>query len=288
MPSFTLPKKSIPSSSILPRSTAAIEKREQHASSASFESPPTASLVYKSLREFLERIGKLKLGACWHILSSESLVTISSYSTEHLIPKYEIFVESSLRFSLRVFGWMLTEDHDIYTKYERSFGNVTLTSFIQELQHKIRFYFQDLDSGLKMRPKLASDHFNLTPFSVMRVHLAAQVLSNTVGVCLEKFGPPEAAGTAKFCIVMDKFFDCLNVKNAIEHISKKKPFPGPYSSIDDSRYPRRSHIKAWLDEFLEYFSEWKRSGDEREGEFTANARRNMFLSWQTHEGLLIN
>ena len=48
--------------------------------------------------------------------------------------KYEIFVESSLRFSLQVFGWMLTEDHDLYTKYERSCGNVTLTSFIQELQ----------------------------------------------------------------------------------------------------------------------------------------------------------
>ena len=77
---------------------------------------------------------------------------------------------------------------------------------------------------------------------------------------------------------MDKFFDCFNVKNTAEHISKKKPFLEPYSSIDHSLF-------AWLDEFLAYFTEWTWSVDEREGEFTANARRNMFLSWQTHKGL---
>ena len=78
--------------------------------------------------------------------------------------------------------------------------------------------------------------------------------------------------------MMDQFFDCLNVKNTVEHITKKKPFLEPYSSIDDSRF-------AWLDEFLAYFSEWKQSVEEREGDFTANARKNMFISWQTHEGL---
>ena len=56
----------------------------------------------------------------------------------------------------------------------------------------------------------------------MRVRLAAQVLSETVGSVLNQFGPPEAAGTAKFCIMMDKFLDCLNVKNTVEHTLKKK------------------------------------------------------------------
>ena len=64
--------------------------------------------------------------------------------------------------------------------------------------HISAFYFNDLDSGLKMLPKLTSDHFNLSTYSVMRIHLAAQVLSNTVGVCLDKFGPPEASATPKF------------------------------------------------------------------------------------------
>ena len=45
----------------------------------------------------------------------------------------------------------------------------------------------------------------------MRVNLAAQVLSETVGNVLNSFGPQEAEGTGQFCIMMDKFFDCLNV-----------------------------------------------------------------------------
>ena len=36
-----------------------------------------------------------------------------------------------------------------------------------------------------------------------------------------------------------------------------------------------------------YFRDWKESIDTRQGEFTANARAKMFVSWQTHEGLQI-
>ena len=46
----------------------------------------------------------------------------------------------------------------------------------------------------------------------MRVNLAAQVLSETVGNILNSFGPQEAERTGKFCIMMDKFFDCLKYK----------------------------------------------------------------------------
>ena len=66
---------------------------------------------------------------------------------------------------------------------------------------------EQLQSGLTFVPKLTSDHINLTPYSVMKVKLAAEVLSDTVGNVLAQFGPPEAAGTANFCLVMDKFLD---------------------------------------------------------------------------------
>ena len=118
--------------------------------------------------------------------------------------------------------------------------------------HISKCYFDDLDSGLKMLPKLTSDHFNLTPYSVMRVHLAAQVLSDTVAVCLDKFGPPEASATAKFFSMMDKFFDCLNVRNTTEDVFKRKPFLMSYSDIDDPSF-------TWLDQFLDYFFQWKES-----------------------------
>ena len=54
----------------------------------------------------------------------------------------------------------------------------------------------------------------------MRVNLAAQVLSETVGNVLNNFGPEETAGMEKFCLMMDKFFDCLKVRNTKEYITK--------------------------------------------------------------------
>ena len=47
--------------------------------------------------------------------------------------------------------------------------------------HISRLYYDDLESGLKLVPKLTSDHITITPHSVMRVRLAAQVLSESVG-----------------------------------------------------------------------------------------------------------
>ena len=40
-------------------------------------------------------------------------------------------------------------------------------------------------------------------------------------------------------------------------------------------------------DFTEYFESWKASIDNRPGNFTKQARSNMFLAWQTYEGLLI-
>ena len=96
-----------------------------------------------------------------------------------------------------------------------------------------------------MLNKLTSDHINLTPFSVMRVRLAAQVLSETVGSVLNSFGPVDAVGTEKVCLMMVNFFDCLNVKNTMEYKVKQKPFLKPYTSVDDVRF-------TWLDQFLDY------------------------------------
>ncbi|PFX13118.1 hypothetical protein AWC38_SpisGene22826 [Stylophora pistillata] len=67
----------------------------------------------------------------------------------------------------------------------------------------------------------------------------------------------------------------------IEHQRKRKPFLAPYTSTDDPRFP-------WLeDEFLRYLKQWKECTLNRPGNITANARKRMFISWQTYEGLQI-
>ena len=112
----------------------------------------------------------------------------------------------------------------------------------------------------------------------MNVCLAPQVLSDSVGNVLLSFGSPDSHGTANFCLMMDKFFDCMNVRNASEHLLKAKPFLKPYKSTDDERF-------NGLDKFLEYLRLWKVSIDEGPGNFSQAARSNMFLSRQTYEGI---
>ena len=115
----------------------------------------------------------------------------------------------------------------------------------------------------------------------MRVSLAAQVLSATVATVLRSFGPPDTEATSKLCMMMDSYFDCLNVRSTTEHIRKKKPFLAPYMSQNDGRF-------LWLtNDFLGFLRDWKHSIINRPGNFTQNARSKMFLSWQTYEGLQI-
>ena len=167
--------------------------------------------------------------------------------------------------------------------YNSGFGRATRymwnNGFFILWSHISRIYNQGLESGLKLVEKLSSDHIKLTSYSVMRVNLAAQVLSEQVGNVLNNFFPEDAQGTGEFCLMMDKFFDCLNVRNTQEHITKRKPFLKPYESIDDIRF-------EWLDEFLNYFESWKDSIERRnDANFTDNARARMFISWQSYVGL---
>ena len=144
--------------------------------------------------------------------------------------------------------------------------------------HITSLYHENLNHGVKLVPKLKYEHINLTPFSKMNVRLTAQVLSKTVGKVIEHFGPPEALETSKFCIMIDKLFDCLNVSNTHEYKTKKKEFLKPYEDLNDPRF-------AFIDDFLAYLSEWKNSINLRPGEFTDAQKSAMFLSWQTYEGL---
>ena len=102
--------------------------------------------------------------------------------------------------------------------------------------HISKLFTDDLECGLHLISKITADHIQLTSFSVMNVRLAAQVLSESVYHALYNFGPPEAAATAKFCHMFDKFFDCLNVKNTDEATTKLKPFLKEYRPPDDERF----------------------------------------------------
>ena len=133
-------------------------------------------------------------------------------------------------------------------------------------RHISELYKEDIECGLKLLPKLTADHIFLNSYSVMKVKLATQILSFSVGKVLDSFGYPEAKGTSEFCLKFDSFFDCFNVRNTKEHLLKRKDFLKPYTEVDDFRF-------AWLDIFIQYLENWKKSIMEREGAFSQADRK---------------
>mgnify|MGYP001796450339 CR=1 FL=1 len=77
---------------------------------------------------------------------------------------------------------------------------------------------EDLECGLHLCPKITTDHLN--PYSVMNVRLPVQVLRSSVSTVLKTYSPQQASGTAKFCEMIGKFFDCKKVRNSVEFLKK--------------------------------------------------------------------
>ena len=78
--------------------------------------------------------------------------------------------------------------------------------------HLARAVQDDGDKGLKLIIKLNAEHIRLNPYSKMNVRLATQVLRESVGKHLYTYHGPECHGTADLCMMMDTFFDLLNIK----------------------------------------------------------------------------
>ena len=62
-----------------------------------------------------------------------------------------------------------------------------------------------------------------------------QVLSKSVSNALAYYNNPDTEETQRFVSMIDKFFDCLNVRNRSEWALKRKSDLKPYTSPDDYR-----------------------------------------------------
>ena len=86
----------------------------------------------------------------------------------------------------------------------------------------------------------------------MNVKLAVQVLSATTSTLLNTYYGHETTGTAHFCKYMNNFFDCINVRSLKEGKFQINIFCNHYENVND-----------------------------------VNAKRRMFISHQTYQGLQI-
>ena len=76
----------------------------------------------------------------------------------------------------------------------------------------MKAYYADSLHELRCMPKIKMDHIKLNSYSVMKVYLAAQVLSKTVSIGLKELVGSETVETSHFCEIVDKCFDCFNIK----------------------------------------------------------------------------
>jgi hypothetical protein len=66
---------------------------------------------------------------------------------------------------------------------------------------------------------------------------------------LQESGDEEVLETARFCGMMNDFFDCTNVRSLTEFVRKINQLIKPYESSDDERF-------AWLvNVFLKYLDD---------------------------------
>ena len=149
-------------------------------------------------------------------------------------------------------------------------------------RHIADLFYSDQEFALHTLPKLTLDHIVLTSYSKMKVNLAVQALCKSVALALRESGKEDVTGTAEFCDMMNGNFDCTNVRSLTERTRKNDSFIRPYRSPEDEPL-------IWQkDVFLAYLQRWEQSTLTCEGDYTADARQEMFLSCQTYEGLVIS
>ena len=143
-----------------------------------------------------------------------------------------------------------------------------------------KHYIQD--NVFSTCPKITRAHIDLTSFSCMKVNLAAQIMSETVGSALEHHYGDSVSETVKFIRTVNKFFDVLNTRSTKEGTKKRNQNLDVYTNPDDPRL-------SWLEnDFLTYFQEWKDSVQNRQGNFTPHQKASMQLSHQTITGIHIS
>jgi len=149
-------------------------------------------------------------------------------------------------------------------------------------KHIKDYYMEDSLSCYRHLNKITPDHIFLTSYSKMNVKLAAQLLSSKVATTLKEYGDDETQETAVFCELVDKWFDCGNVRHPDEHKRNIKPDQKPFESLTDARFD-------WLEnKFLKYFQDWLKWINTAHPGMKPEIKGRMFISWQTYEGLQIS
>ena len=89
----------------------------------------------KSLPELIHKSQCLYLPRGWITKTTFDSMIFLKYSSCSSIPKFNIIIDTGLCFTIKVFDWLLPEDHQIYKSSKRSINNINIDDIITKLDH---------------------------------------------------------------------------------------------------------------------------------------------------------
>ena len=128
MPTLCLPQKSVETRKLPVRKDNSIAKRKTLVNRLNVETNPTK--MYHSDFDVVKKKAAMMKATGWNIHSNADWLKISRDGPVYIVPKFEIHIDSSLGFSVRVFGWLLPDNHQIYIEGRRSVRTLTLTNLM--------------------------------------------------------------------------------------------------------------------------------------------------------------
>ena len=88
---------------------------------------------YKNFPDFCKRVQALKSMREWSVEVEEDRVVFKKTEASLCLPELELIVDDSLGFTIIAYGWLLPDDHILYTEHLRSMKNIKLSDLVEEL-----------------------------------------------------------------------------------------------------------------------------------------------------------
>jgi len=96
--------------------------------------PVPRQAVYKNFKELCQRTSGLKSLNDWNMKLMNDRFVVKKMLDPFLIPEFEIIIDDSLGFTIKVFGCFLPEDHALYLENLRSTRHVTVSELVKKLE----------------------------------------------------------------------------------------------------------------------------------------------------------
>ena len=126
LPILNMPKRSHETSKATPRPPRSVVKDNT-------ADPPKK--CYKSFSDLSKRTQSLKTISKWTVQLLQDRLVLKKMKDSLLLPEIEIVIDDSLGYTISVYGWLLPEDHSLYSDNLRSTTNITVSDLVKDIEH---------------------------------------------------------------------------------------------------------------------------------------------------------